>query len=164
MAAAVLFILFYKTASTPDTGYLSVAETSLATSVPALNPGPAGSPSAIAAATPISDPFPARPEAQVDWVLRQGRPAMILFHSTNCTPCIAMSALVRRIRPDYEERIVFVDVITNDLANASLVNRAGIKSIPTTIFVSASGEGRGYIGLMKEEDVRSELDQLIPSQ
>ena len=164
VVAAILFILFFKMASTPETAYLSVAETGAAATVPVLNTGPAASPSTVAPAAPVSDPFPSQPEAQVDWVLRNGRPALFLFHSTNCKPCIAMTALVEQIRPDYEGRVVFVDVITNDAANAAVVRRAGIQSIPTTFFISSSGEGRGYIGLMKEEDVRAELDKLISTE
>jgi thiol-disulfide isomerase/thioredoxin len=159
--AAILFILFFKMASTRATANLSVAEAGAAATVPVLNTSPAASPSTVAPATPASDPFPSQPEAQVDWVLRNGRPALFLFHSTNCKPCIAMTALVEQIRPDYDGRIVFVDVITNDAANAAVVRRAGIQSIPTTFFITSSGSGQGYIGLMKEEDVRAELDKLV---
>lgn len=155
VVAAILFILFFKMSSNPATANLSVAETGAAATMPALNTTPA------APAAPASDPFPPKPEAQVDWVLRNGRPAMFIFHSTNCKPCIAMAALVEKIRPDYEGRIVFVDVITNDANNATLVRRAGIQSIPTTFFITTSGTGQGYIGLMKEEDVRAELDKLL---
>ena len=155
VVVAVLFILFFKMSSTPATANLSVAETGAAATMPVLNRSPA------APAATVSDPFPSQPDAQVDWVIRNGRPALFLFHSTNCKPCIAMTALVEKIRPDYEGRIVFVDVITNDAANATLVRRAGIQSIPTTFFLTSSGTGQGYIGLMKEEDVRAELDKLL---
>jgi thiol-disulfide isomerase/thioredoxin len=161
VVAAILFILFFKMSSTPATANLSVAETGAAATMPVLNTTPAASPSTAVPAAPVSDPFPSQPEAQVDWVLRNGRPALFLFHSTNCKPCIAMTALVQKIRPDYEGRVVFVDVITNDAANATVVRRVGIQSIPTTFFIASSGSGQGYIGLMKEEDVRTELDKLV---
>ena len=153
VVVAILFILFFKMSSTP--AKLSVAETGAAATMPALNRNPA------APAATASDSFPSQPEAQVDWVIRNGRPALFLFHSTNCKPCIAMTELIEKIRPDYEGKIVVVDVITNDAANATLVRRAGIQSIPTTFFIASSGSGQGYIGLMKEEDVRAELDKLL---
>jgi len=153
--AAILFILFFKMSSAPATANLSVAETGAAATMPVLNSSPA------APAATASDPFPSQPEAQVDWVIRNGRPALFLFHSTNCKPCIAMTALVEEVRPDYDGQIVFVDVVTNDAANAAVVRRAGIQSIPTTFFIASSGSGQGYIGLMKEEDVRAELDKLV---
>lgn len=153
--AAILLILFLKMSSSPATANLSVAETGAAATMPALDSSPA------APAATASDPFPAQPDAQVDWVIRNGRPALFLFHSTNCKPCIAMTALVEKIRPNYEGEIVFVDVITNDATNSTLVRRAGIQSIPTTFFITSSGSGQGYIGLMKEEDVRAELDKLL---
>ena len=155
VVAAILFIVFFKMSSSPTTANLSVAETGAAATMPALDSSPA------APAATASDPFPAQPDAQVDWVIRNGRPALFLFHSTNCKPCIAMTELIEKIRPDYEGKIVVVDVITNDAANATLVRRAGIQSIPTTFFIASSGSGQGYIGLMKEEDVRAELDKLL---
>ena len=162
--AAILFILFFKMSSAPATADLSVAETGAAATMPALNTGPTAPPSAATPAATASEPFPSKPEAQVDWVIRNGRPGLFLFHSTSCKPCIAMTALVEKIRPDYEGKIVFVDVITNDASNATLVRRAGIQSIPTTFFITSSGSGQGYIGLMKEEDVRAELDKLAVSE
>jgi len=162
--AAVLLILFFKMASNSATANLSVAENTAAATMPALDP-PAAAPAAQASVvSPQTDPLPADPEAQVDWILKNGRPALILFHSTNCKPCIAMTALVEQIRPPYQAGVVFVDVVTNDAANAALVRRAGIRTIPTTFFISRSGEGHGFIGLMQEADLRAELDKLAASE
>jgi thioredoxin-like negative regulator of GroEL len=110
------------------------------------------------------DALPPDPAGQVDWVVKHGMPALILFHSTNCKPCIAMTALVEQVRPAYEGRVAFIDVVTNDNANANLVRRAGINTIPTTFFVSASGAGQAYIGLMEEADLRAELDRLTAAE
>ena len=108
-----------------------------------------------------ADPFPPEPAAQLDWVLRNQKPAMLLFHSTNCKPCKVMSALVDKLRPEYERAVVFVDVITNDQANAGLVQRAQIRAIPTSFFLSSAGEARGFVGAMPEEELRAELARLL---
>lgn len=155
VVAAVLLIVAIKGLRPSSTGGLAIADTS-ATAV-----GPTLQAPAATAAQPQSGALPADPAGQVDWVLANKKAALILFHSTNCKPCIAMTALVDKIRPDYAEKIVFVDVVTNDSANAALVRRAGIQSIPTTFFITTAGTGHGYIGLMKEEDVRAELDKLV---
>lgn len=160
LVAAVLLIIGLKALRTTTGGGLKVAEGAAPAVVPTLaasDAAPSARPSTSAYA---SDPWPASPEAQVEWVLRNGKSAIILFHSTNCKPCIAMSALVEQVRPAYASKVIFIDVVTNNSANANLVRRAGIRSIPTTFFVAASGEGRGYVGLMKEEDLRAELDKL----
>ncbi len=107
-----------------------------------------------------SDPYPTEPAEQIEWVLRHNHPAMILFHSTNCKPCKVMTGLVQQVRTDFQH-IAFIDVITNDRANAQLVQRAQIRAIPTSVFVMASGQGSGFVGAMSEEDLRAELIKLL---
>lgn len=161
VVAAVLLVLSVKMLRTRPPGGLSVAETSAAATMPALDVSPAAPAAQPTVSQPQSALLPADPAEQVDWVLQNKKPALILFHSTNCKPCIAMTALVQQIRPAYAGEVVFIDVITNDAANAALIRRAGIQSIPTTFFITSSGSGQGYVGLMKQEDVRAELDKLV---
>jgi thiol:disulfide interchange protein len=125
------------------------------TNAPVLGP-------ALPEATAVSgdDPYPSAPAAQVQWVTRNKKPAMLLYHSTNCIPCKAMEALVKQVRADYEPEIVFVDIITNDQANSTEVRRSGIRYIPTTFFVSSSGESEQVVGAMEESALRSKLDNL----
>lgn len=165
---AVLLILGGKAARNSPAAGLRVAEEGSAATVPAPLKGPSGpaadqpTPAAASSLTTAqSDPLPAEPTAQIEWVLRNNRPAMVLFHSTNCKPCIAMTALVQQVRGDYEKQVVFIDVVTNESANAELVRRAQIQAIPTTVFIASSGEGHGFLGLMKEEDLRAELAKLL---
>ena len=103
------------------------------------------------------DPFPTDPAAQVEWVLRHKKPAMVLFHSTNCKPCKLMEELVAKVRSDYEPNLVFIDVITNERSNLDLVQAAGIRSIPTSFFIQRSGQGKRFVGALKEDDLRAEL-------
>lgn len=156
--ASVVLVLAVKGLRPTSSGGLAVADTGATAVVPTLET------SAATTSGPQASSLPADPAGQVDWVLENQKAALILFHSTNCKPCIAMTALVEEIRPDYAQQIVFVDVITNDAANASLVQRAGIQTIPTTFFITTAGTGHGYIGLMKEEDVRAELDKLVVTE
>jgi len=100
----------------------------------------------------------------VQWVLRNRKPAMVLFHSTNCRACIMMMEVVKTVRAEYEPAIVFIDVITNDQSNSDLVRQAQIRAIPTSFFITGSGQGKGFIGAMKQEDLRSELASLMPTE
>jgi thioredoxin 1 len=109
----------------------------------------------------VTDPFPSDPGEQVDWALRNGKPAMVLFHSTSCIPCKQMSALIAAVREDYEPDIVFVDVVVSDRANMNLIRQAGIQTIPTTFFVELSGQGKRYVGALREDALRAELSALL---
>jgi len=52
---------------------------------------------------------------------------------------------------------VFIDVITNERSNLELVQAAGIRSIPTSFFIRSSGQGKRFVGALKEDDLRAEL-------
>lgn len=93
--------------------------------------------------------------------MRNKKPAMILFHSTNCIPCKAMDKLVKKVRADYEPGIVFIDVITNNNYNTALIRSAQIQTIPTTFLLRRSGEGKRVVGAMNEEALRAELAGLL---
>ncbi|MBC7233523.1 MAG: hypothetical protein H5T68_09835 [Chloroflexi bacterium] len=113
-----------------------------------------------------TDPFPSKadPAAQIEWVLRHKKPAMILFHSNLCRPCLMMEALVQMVRRDYEPTVVFIEVVIDDPANADLVRAARIGSIPASLFVDRSGQVKRVIGLMKQQDLRAELARLMTEE
>jgi thiol-disulfide isomerase/thioredoxin len=95
--------------------------------------------------------------AQIEWVKQNKRPAMILYHSTNCEPCRKMDALMQMVRRDYEPAVQFIDVNTSDTANEALVLQAQIHSIPTSQFLKSSGESKTIVGLMPQAALRAEL-------
>lgn len=123
--------------------------------------GPAPAPAATAAsAAQQTDPFPATPAEQASWAQRNGKGAMILFHSTNCKPCLIMEDLVKKVRADYEPDVVFVDVVTNNQANLAYVRASGIRMIPTSFFVTRDGQVKTTIGAISEAALRAELARL----
>ncbi len=93
--------------------------------------------------------------------MRNEKPAMILFRSTNCVPCKRMEKLVNQVRGDYEPDIVFIDVIVYDRSNTELIRQAQIQAIPTSFFIKASGQGRKFVGATSIEVLRAELANLL---
>lgn len=163
VAAAVLTVLGMKVVGVPATLDLPSAETPGAATLPAFEAS-AATPYAEPTQMAESDPYPADPAQQVEWVLRHNYPAMVFFHSTDCQPCKVMTVLLQQVRPDFDEHIAFIDVITNDRSNAQLVRQAQIRAIPTTVFIMASGQGHGFVGAMKENDLRAELVKLLSEE
>ena len=108
-----------------------------------------------------AEPWPDTPAAQVGYIVRNHKPAMVLFHSTNCIPCKAMEKLVGQVRGDYEPEIAFIDVITSDSANNELLRQAQIRAIPTSFFFSVQGQSTRVVGAMKEDVLRSTLNGLL---
>lgn len=100
------------------------------------------------------------PEAQLDQLLAAGKPTLAFFHSTTCVPCIKMTQIVQEVYPEFAESVALVDVNVYDKRNASLLQRARIRAIPTLIFIDRTGQGRGYMGVMEPDALREQLQAL----
>lgn len=174
VGVAVLAILGYKLVAARNvtslplpTEMLAPVTATLAREFTVNTPPPTPSAQATATLTGAvtqDEPFPSSPGEQVDWALRHGKPAIVVFHSTNCIPCKVMEQLVKKVRTDYEPQVVFVDVITNDRANLALIQAAQIRAIPTTFFFTKSGKAKRVVGAMKEEALRAELTNLLVAE
>ena len=164
VVAVVLVIVVFKVAGAPKAASIASSAPGVAAEVsasPVAMPLSTLSEDAPTLTAAPSDPLPLHPQDQVDWVMRNKKPAMILFHSTNCIPCKAMDKLVKKVRADYEPGIVFIDVITNNNYNTALIRSAQIQAIPTTFLLRRSGEGKRVVGAMNEEALRAELAGLL---
>jgi thiol:disulfide interchange protein len=114
----------------------------------------AGSPEQAA---PVAD-LP--PETQLDQFLAAGKPTLAFFHSNDCVQCVKMIKVVEQVYPDFVNTVALVDVNVYDERNQNLLHRADIRAIPTLIFIDGDGEGKGYMGLMKPDIFRNELQRL----
>ena len=101
------------------------------------------------------------PDAQLKAAMEAHQPALALFHSTTCIPCKEMEAIVNQVKPDFQKKVVFVDVNVYDDDNLPLVREARIRTIPTTMLFNAKGKVRTYYGVMNAEQLREEVDQVL---
>ena len=103
------------------------------------------------------------PEAQFDKYLKDGKPTFAFFHSTTCQSCIVMMDIVNQVYPEFKDDVALVDVNVYDPQNANLLQRAGINSIPTLVFIDRKGQGTISIGVMEVDQLRQELQALKES-
>ncbi len=108
-------------------------------------------------ATPIADMLP---ELQLEQLKADGKPTLAFFHSNNCLQCIKMIDIVEQIHPDFAEKVALVDVNVYDARNQNLLNKIGIRLIPTMIFINHDGQGAVYTGPMESAEFRAELQRL----
>jgi len=101
------------------------------------------------------------PEAQFDRYLQEEKPIFIFFHSNNCESCIEMMATVDQVYPAYKNEVALVDVNVYDPINEKFLQRAGINTIPTQVFVDSTGEGKATICVMKSDQFTQQLDLLL---
>ena len=103
------------------------------------------------------------PESQFDQYLKEGKPTFAFFHSTTCQSCIVMMDIVNQVYPEFKDDIALVDVNVFDPQNENLLQRAGINSIPTLVFIDRKGQGTVSIGVMEADKLRQELEALKES-
>ncbi|HOU23676.1 MAG: Thioredoxin [Chloroflexi bacterium ADurb.Bin180] len=108
----------------------------------------------------LDEPYPTSPADQIQWVLCQHRPALVLYYSTDCRPCRMMDALVQMVKPDYAGRVMFIEVRYDDPANVGLLRWGQVGTVPAACFVDASGEVRRVAGTMTQPKLRAELDRI----
>jgi len=101
------------------------------------------------------------PDAQLKAAMEAHQPALALFHSTTCIPCKEMEAIVNQVKPDFQKKVVFVDVNVYDDDNLPLVREARIRTIPTTMLFNAKGKVRTYYGVINAQQLREEVDQVL---
>jgi len=104
------------------------------------------------------------PEAQLERLLAAGQPTLAFFHSNNCVQCIKMMEVVQQVYPEFAESVALVDVNVYDKANASLLQRARIRAIPTQIFFDRTGQGWVVMGAMTPDQFREQMQKLAGGQ
>ena len=102
------------------------------------------------------------PEAHVERMLADGQPMLVFFHSTSCAQCIEMTKIVGQVYPEFETQVALVNVNVYDERNRSLLQRAGIRVIPTLVFFDRGGTGKGFTstGVMAAEQLKGVLTKL----
>ncbi|MFP4345802.1 MAG: thioredoxin family protein [Anaerolineales bacterium] len=100
------------------------------------------------------------PEAHLDRLLEEQQPVLAFFHSMTCYQCTEMARIVEQVYPDFAGQIALVDVNVRDDANRSLLQRAGIRVIPTVVFVDRTGQGEMVTGMVPAEELQEKLASL----
>lgn len=100
--------------------------------------------------------------ADYEAALKTGKPVYVLFHSLTCQPCVEISAVVDKVMPEYEGKVVFVNAISDDPSGQRLASRFQFQYIPTSFFIDPDGAVvDSFTGAMSEAEMKSRLDRLV---
>jgi len=100
------------------------------------------------------------PEEQLDRLSDAGEPVFVYFHSNTCVQCVRMTEIVAEVHPSFANRVALVDVNVYDEQNTNLLRRAGVRAIPTLVFVDRAGQAQEYVGVMEPDGLRQQLQIL----
>lgn len=142
----------------------AVALSSVQGSSPAAqSSSPAGQTGAAVPSKPaaaLNGPFkPTSPADQLNQALAGGQPVLVFMHSTTCQSCIDMMKTVQQVYPEFANQVVLVDVDVNDQANVPLMQRLGLRYIPTVVVFDKTGKSAQNVGAMKPDAFRTFLRQ-----
>jgi acylglycerol lipase len=98
---------------------------------------------------------PGRPAAQ---------PGVILFNAKWCKPCDQMEGVMKEAEQRYGNKIKFQRVDVDNSANAELIDHFSIGPIPTTVFLTASGDvAFSQVGFGGKEAMMKGLRTIAPA-
>lgn len=124
------------------------------------SPASQASPAAASNPAAIAGPFrPSSPADQLNQALAAGRPVLVFMHSNNCQSCIDMMNVVNQVYPEFAGQIALVDVDVYDNANVPLMQKLGLRYIPTVVAFDKNGKSAQNVGAMKPDAFRAFLRQ-----
>jgi thioredoxin 1 len=80
-------------------------------------------------------------EERIEYSKKKGKVVLIQIGDDSCGPCVEMKAILRRVKEDYKDKIIIIDV--DSAKERALVQKLGISTIPTQIFIEKNGKEFG---------------------
>ncbi len=91
-------------------------------------------------------------------VLESDVPVMVDFYATWCGPCKALSPIVEKLASEYEGKLKVGKLNIDDSPNTPV--QFAVRAVPTIVFFKGGQAVDTLVGLKKEAELRSRIDQL----
>ena len=98
-------------------------------------------------------------DANTDWKYAGDKPCVIDFYADWCAPCRMVAPILEELAGEYEGKIYIYKIDTE--AEQELAAIFGIRSIPSLLFVPASGQPQMAQGAMGKADLKRIIDEFL---
>lgn len=92
-------------------------------------------------------------------VVKSERPIMVDFWAPWCGPCRMVSPLVEELAEEYEGRVNFAKLNTDE--NPTIANNYSIRAIPTLLVFNGGSLVDQIVGFRPKADLKKRLDSLL---
>ncbi len=94
-----------------------------------------------------------------DEVIKSSSLVMVDFWATWCGPCKIVAPVVEELAKEYEGKVNFVKVNTDE--NADLASKYNIRGIPTLMFFKEGTMVEQVVGAVPKAQLKSKIDALL---
>jgi thioredoxin 1 len=99
------------------------------------------------------------PENYEKEITKSELPTLMDFWAPWCSPCLMMAPVFEELSSEYEGKVKFVKVNTED--HPELAMPFGIQGIPTLILAKDGKEVDRLVGFAPKEYLKSKIDEMV---
>jgi thioredoxin 1 len=92
-------------------------------------------------------------------VLESDVPVMVDFYATWCGPCKALSPIVEKLAGEYGEKLKVGKLNIDEAPQTP--GQFAVRAVPTIVFFKGGEAVDTVVGLKKESELRSRIDELV---
>lgn len=107
----------------------------------------------------MSDKITYLKEENYDTTISEAAAAVVDFYADWCGPCMSMVSMYDTLAQDYDGKVVFCKVNTDEQKRLAIKNK--VMSIPCFMFFKGGNLVERHDGTMSEMDFRKKLDALL---